>query len=71
MYIAEIALVYGIHDGLRLTPAESATSTHPQGFAECLEITTATLSRSFDLGFSNRMAQADIHGSEIINNNHL
>ncbi len=69
MYIAEIALVHGIHDGLRLTPADPAAGTHPEGFAERLEIATATLSRSFDLGFSYSMAQADIHRSEIINNN--
>ena len=69
MYIVETALVYGIQDGLSLTLADSTAGPHPKGFAECLEIATATLCRSFDFGFFDSMAQADIHRSEIINDN--
>ncbi len=69
MYIVAAVLVDGIDNGLCFTPADPATSPHPEGLAKGLEITTATLGRSFDLGFFYSVAQTDIHRSEIINNN--
>lgn len=69
MYIVTAVLVDGIDNGLRLTPANPAAGSHAEGFAKGLEIATAALGRSFDLGFLYGVAQADIHRSEIINNN--
>lgn len=69
MYIVAAMLVDGIDDGLCFTPADPAASPHSKGFAKGLEIVTATLGRSFDLGFFYGVAQTNIHRSEIINNN--
>ena len=69
VYVVAAALADGVDNGLRLAPADPAAGPYSEGFAKGLEITTATLGRSFDLGFSYGVAQTDIHRSEIINNN--
>ena len=51
MYIVAAVLVDGIDNGLRFTPADPAARPHPQGLAKGLEVATASLGRSFDLGF--------------------
>ena len=67
--VFKAVLVSCINDGLRFTAADATAGAHAKAFAECLKVITAALYRSFDIGFLDGVAKANVHGNNIINTN--